>query len=40
MDEDMIADGLDYAEEQRRARLAQLVDEDGNPLYEFESEDE
>lgn len=37
--EDMEADGNDYAEEQRRAYLETLTDEDGNPLYEFEEED-
>lgn len=39
-DEDMQADGEEYAEELRRARLRELVDEDGNELFDFGEDDE
>ena len=38
-DDDMLADGLDYAEELRRKRLSLLRDEDGNLLHDFDDED-
>ena len=36
MDDDIQADGLDYAEDLRRERMARLRDEDGNQLYEVD----
>ena len=37
-DDDMMADGLEYAEELRRAKLRDLRDEDGNPIYDDEED--
>ena len=40
MDDDILADGQEYGEEQRRLRLSVMVDEDGNALYDFSDADE
>lgn len=37
--DDMEADGNDCAEEEHRAKLAAMRDEDGNPIYEDEDYD-
>lgn len=38
VDEDRMADDMEYAEELRRERMARFVDEDGNPLLESEKD--